>query len=443
MGIADRTRSEVAVTDPTPPRAAKNRRESIRSYIYVRRREFVRALACVAALLPLLAVTPSASLAVEQYVCPPCGSTCDQRVFDHAGSCPTCGMQLVPKPPGEAATLPPLPSTGFDVSAVSAFRVVADLLVRDREPSDAQWRALLDSPGYRLAAMRLTRPIRDDLELALRPSRRTEYDRASRGDGDRALMLRHLTLAARQRDLLGAFADSLAHSNVIAEGVATAARLLPTGATESSPPPFVSAAIFKDDGWSLPEGIVVDLLYMRSVRFPAYLGHEFHHSYVHRLARPLPAEHDTAADDALRDALTSLRDEGIADQIDKPHPFIAPTSGLVSYAKRYNLEYARTPETLRRFDRLLEPIADSLAGLKDRGREAGKLFWSNGHPNGAYLAREVADTFGIDSLRAASSDPVALLRMYAEAEARHGRPDPLSQGTWRVVRRLESRYWEP
>jgi len=69
------------------------------------------------------------------------------------------------------------------------------------------------------------------------------------------------------------------------------------------------------------------------------------------------------------------------------------------------------------------------------------LFWSNGHPNGAYVAREVADTFGTDSLRAAALDPAALLRMYSEAEVRHGRPDPLSMGTWRVVRRLESRYW--
>jgi hypothetical protein len=351
-------------------------------------------------------------------------------------------MQLVPKPPRAAATLPPLPSTGFDVSGVSAFRGVADLLVRDREPSEAQWRALFDSPGYRLAAGRLARPIRDDLDLALRPSRRTEYERASRGDGDLALTLRHLALAGRERDALVVFADSLARSNVIAQGVATAARLLPDGATESGPPPFVSAAIFKDDGWSLPEGIVVDMLYMRSVRFSAYLGHEFHHSYAHRLARPLPAEHDTAADDALRMVLTNLRDEGIADQIDKPHPFVAPTSGLESYAERYNLEYGRTPETLGRFDALLAPVADSLAGLADRGMEASMLFWSNGHPNGAYLAREVADTFGIDSLRSASLDPAALLRMYAEAEERHGRPDPLSAGTWRIVRRLESRYWE-
>lgn len=407
-----------------------------------RMRNPVAASALVAALLALSAFPHAARAVANRWICPPCGLPCDTMVFERPGNCPTCGMQLVPKSPGDAAALPPLPITGFDVSGVSAFRTVADVLVRGGQPSEAQWRVLLESPGYRLAARRLAKPIRDDIDLALRASRRAEYERASRGAGDRALMLRHLALAGRERDTLAAFADSLARSSAIAEGVASAARLLPAGTTESGPPPFVSAAIFKDDGWSLPDGIVVDILYMRSIRFSAYLGHEFHHSYVRRLARPLPAGYDTAADNALRDALTNLRDEGIADQIDKPRPFVARTPGLVSYAERYNLEYDRTPATLRRFDALLAPVADSSAGLAERGMEAGMLFWSNGHPNGAYMAREVADTFGADSLRAASLDPAALIRMYAEAEVRHARSDPLSARTWRVIRRLESKYWE-
>lgn len=31
------------------------------------------------------------------YVCPPCGFECDSIVYDHAGECPVCGMNLVPK----------------------------------------------------------------------------------------------------------------------------------------------------------------------------------------------------------------------------------------------------------------------------------------------------------------------------------------------------------
>lgn len=36
-------------------------------------------------------------LSVVGYVCPPCGLECDDRLFDHAGVCPFCGMPLVPK----------------------------------------------------------------------------------------------------------------------------------------------------------------------------------------------------------------------------------------------------------------------------------------------------------------------------------------------------------
>ncbi|HWJ25171.1 MAG TPA: rhodanese-like domain-containing protein [Flavisolibacter sp.] len=33
----------------------------------------------------------------EQYQCLPCGSECDNTVYDHAGKCPHCGMELVKK----------------------------------------------------------------------------------------------------------------------------------------------------------------------------------------------------------------------------------------------------------------------------------------------------------------------------------------------------------
>jgi putative intracellular protease/amidase len=32
---------------------------------------------------------------VVRYVCPPCGQSCDTLTFDHAGTCPLCGMALV------------------------------------------------------------------------------------------------------------------------------------------------------------------------------------------------------------------------------------------------------------------------------------------------------------------------------------------------------------
>jgi hypothetical protein len=41
-------------------------------------------------------------LTVAGYVCPPCAFECDDVVHEHAGSCPICGMNLVPKYSGAA-----------------------------------------------------------------------------------------------------------------------------------------------------------------------------------------------------------------------------------------------------------------------------------------------------------------------------------------------------
>ena len=37
------------------------------------------------------------SLQASGYVCPPCPFACDTKVYDRAGSCPVCGMNLIPK----------------------------------------------------------------------------------------------------------------------------------------------------------------------------------------------------------------------------------------------------------------------------------------------------------------------------------------------------------
>jgi putative intracellular protease/amidase len=57
-----------------------------------------------------LPATPVAARATESagakvYVCPPCGQPCDKLTFDKPGTCPTCGMTLIPV--GGGAGAPP------------------------------------------------------------------------------------------------------------------------------------------------------------------------------------------------------------------------------------------------------------------------------------------------------------------------------------------------
>ena len=41
-------------------------------------------------------VPPTATWAAGKYVCPPCGQPCDKPIFENPGTCPQCGMTLVP-----------------------------------------------------------------------------------------------------------------------------------------------------------------------------------------------------------------------------------------------------------------------------------------------------------------------------------------------------------
>lgn len=333
-----------------------------------------------------------------------------------------------------------IPPTGLDFTAVDQFWKIVDILAKDAEPTEAQWQTLLSTPGYRLAATNLGPVTRPALEVAFRPSRRADFAKLSTGTSDDALMLRHLARAAQERSALVALRDSLVHSTPIADAVARAAKLLPPGATRNGPPPLVAFAVFKDDGFSLPQGVVIDLLYARSTPLIAILAHEFHHTFVNRINKPAPVG-PPAPDATIRDAIYSARNEGIADQIDKPYPVTNPNPAMAEYVTRYNAEYERTPALLRQFDSLLTVIADAPGKMADLGMTAQMLFWSNGHPNGAYMAREIIETFGVDSLFPGERDPAAFFRTYASAERVHRRPPPFSAKTWRVINDLDAKYW--
>ncbi len=60
--------------------------------VHLRTAAFVLLLVAASVASPLLLPADSN---VEAWVCPPCSGGCDEKTFDHAGSCPVCGMELV------------------------------------------------------------------------------------------------------------------------------------------------------------------------------------------------------------------------------------------------------------------------------------------------------------------------------------------------------------
>lgn len=340
-------------------------------------------------------------------------------------------------------SLPALPTTGLDFSAVDEFWRIADQLTKDAEPSEADWLRMASSVGYRLS-LQLVPTTRSDLDIALRPSRGAEFDSLTKRETDEASRLRHFRSTIANRSALAAYRDSMSRSLPIEKAVATAGRFLPPHATEGKSPPVVAFGLFRDDAYSLgPEGVVVDLDHVfEEGGLEGLLAHEFHHSYLSALSTLRNPNGDSSA--ALYFALRNMRNEGIADLIDKPYPLSYPKSAIMSaYAKRYNEAYARTPAVIHSIDSALVVAADDSAKLPAIGRRVAELLPSSGHYNGSYVAREIYETFGADSLYPGVHNFFAFLRTYASAEAKRGNPPPFSPKSVALLDALERKYRLP
>ena len=337
-------------------------------------------------------------------------------------------------------SLPPMPAGGIDWSAIDQFWMAVDTLSRDIEPSPAQWRALLVTPGYRIAI--ISHPtIARSIELAFKPSRRAERDSVLRRASDDSATIAHLLVAAAAREELKRFRVTLtpAVADTIAYAVRNAGRFLPAGATDH-PPPLVTFTIFASDGYSQDPGVVLDLHHVRETGLGDFLSHEFHHHYGSALDRTTYAP--SSGDNGLYQMIRQLKNEGIADMIDKPRPLVEPPS-MQWYATLYNAAYDKTPTTLKVLDSLLVAAGTDSAKLVAAGTRAKRLLVSGSHPNGAYMARTILETLGRDSLIAAMPSAFTFIRMYEAAETKRGNASPFSEAGRTALSAMENRHLKP
>jgi putative intracellular protease/amidase/DNA-directed RNA polymerase subunit RPC12/RpoP len=69
--------------------------------------------------VPSLIGEPSANIAADSYICPPCGQPCDKLTFDKPGQCPECEMTLIHK--SELESVPTVAILLFDRAEIIDF----------------------------------------------------------------------------------------------------------------------------------------------------------------------------------------------------------------------------------------------------------------------------------------------------------------------------------
>jgi hypothetical protein len=296
--------------------------------------------------------------------------------------------------------------------------------------------------------------------------------RSLRGDLRSELRPFHVLLAAkRQRDSLQQFRNQLKTGNLRQQAVEEASALLPEEALrdrrERSPPP-VNFVIYNLDGRGTPDGVVIDLTMaeiMGRKGTQLFLAHEFHHAGRESILEVPDRKQDPRA--YLLRAIDQLQAEGIADLIDKSYLFSDDGVGgskpsdmdsatghrwcrflLWGFTRRHQKAYQATPSTVRHVDSLLVAASGADADennqlLREHSGAILRSIPNNGHPNGHYMAKRIADQFGTDTLAATANDPFAFVRLYNEATRESkGRSVPFSQEAMTYLARLEKQYAE-
>ncbi|MBC7896473.1 MAG: hypothetical protein H7066_13745 [Cytophagaceae bacterium] len=352
-----------------------------------------------------------------------------------------------------AALTPGRANAQGDWSGVDAFWRIHDVLVAGAEPTAAQWTALFATPGYALLEERERRgaALRRAFRLAYKPSLRDSLEAEGRTTSWIAMVLPHLAEVSRQRTAIDAFFQQVTATKTLDSGAVLAQAWLPAGTTANLAAPEVSWAVFRD-ARGYPR-IVLDPLYvMRHGAAHELLGHELHHNYRNRIARPMKS----FGSDLLPWALVNVEVEGIAGLVDKRPAIELDDAGLrkrypdgssgAEYFRAYPKVYADSPRWLRFADSMLVVIAatpDS-AQRAAKGRHLHGALPDNGRAMGSWMSEAILATLGRERLLSVVGDAFGFWLAYDEAARRAPSQYPtLSPAALAVIREVRSKYAIP
>jgi hypothetical protein len=327
-----------------------------------------------------------------------------------------------------------------DFSGVDQFWKLVGAWENDRQPSEAQWKALFQTPGYRYLVEIEKKEgfFRKYFPLVFMPSRRGELEAELEGlQGYDKMILEHYIRIRENREELENFQRELAGRDLHTQALKKTEVYLPRGLVQHHDPPPVYFAFFEPDGKANGEVIVIDLLFARSIDLTGFIGHEAHHFYKAKISRhqlPKP-EHE---DYPLVRSIVQLQTEGVADLIDKRGIHDVPEPNW--YQRHYQQYFRESNDRFRRIDSLITDMTEQPGKRRKNGEEIWELLPFGAHPNGQFMALLIEEELGRKALIRKLDNAFAFFRQYNKAAKRRPEAYVFSREAQRVIRRLERRY---
>lgn len=340
-----------------------------------------------------------------------------------------------------------------DWSGVDAFWRIHDMLKAGDEPTAPQWAALFSTPGYALLDERERRgnALRRGFRLAYKPALRDSLAAEMRTTSWIGMTLPHLVDAGRDRKAIDGFREQFTNLKGLDSGAVLAQEWLPAGTVAKLSMPEVSWIVFRD-ARGYPRILLDPHYVMRHAAPYELLGHELHHNYRNRIARPMRS----FGDDLLPWALVNVEVEGIAGLVDKRAVIGLDAAALrrrypegssgADYFMAYPGVYADSPKWLRFADSMLVEIAatpDSVVRAA-KSRHLHGTLPDNGRAMGSWMSEAIIATLGKERLLAVVGDAIGFWLTYDEAARRTPSKYPaMSPAALAVIREVRAKYAVP
>jgi len=332
-----------------------------------------------------------------------------------------------------------VPKANLDFSAIERIWKIAAILAQEKEPAEAEWSALFQTPGYR-ELMSHEPYFREEnfkvnFRLAFLPSKAAARKEAleKRPNSTAAHFVR---IGERQEELRRLQAE-LETGALMDAALEKTRGFLPAGATDKIPSPPISFIFFAPDGRGY-DPIVIDLLHAANQGdgLADFLAHEAHH-YLRNKLQAYDEGDLLVVNEFLLNGLNQLQAEGIADQIDKHGPYFRKTNPEASdYADVYRKNVLDSPRILAEVNRRLEEAADR----PGRDTDLLDIAPQSGHPTGYFMARTIIDGGGEREMIDTIGNPFAFIYLYNRAAMKSGTAPLFSRKAVEYLKELERTY---
>lgn len=274
----------------------------------------------------------------------------------------------------------------------------------------------------------------------LKDSLKYELEKAK---GYRVTLFEHIIEAKEKKEELHEFVKNKFNSDMIEKARKYAFEYLPVNLSVDNDSTIIALMIFQPDAFAIPEDNVVllDVLYAYNYGqgFEKFLGHELFHIYSAKyLSKLRLADY---GNDALVWSIDKVRNEGIADLIDKENIF--DNVDKSEYELKYIDHYQNSRQHLQTIDSLIQEIAKDNSKLTELGKKVRREMPFGAHPLGLYISKIIKSEMGREALLLCLENPFLFLYLYNDiAKESNGQYFIFADESIQYLKSLEQKFIE-